>query len=44
VVILVAFKILASIVRRLVRKAVTASKLNQSQLLRNQIEFLPARW
>jgi small conductance mechanosensitive channel len=39
VLILVAFKFLASIVKRLVRRAVTASKLNLSQLLQNQIVF-----
>jgi small conductance mechanosensitive channel len=37
VAVLAAFKVLDGIVRRLVRKAVGASKLNLSQLLRNQI-------
>jgi small conductance mechanosensitive channel len=43
VLILVAFKFLAGIVKRLVRKAVTASKLNLSQLLRNQIVFFSGK-
>ncbi len=43
VLILVAFKFLAGIVRRLVRKAVNASKLNLSQLLRNQIVFFAGK-
>ena len=43
VVILVAFKVLAGIVKRLVLKAVTASKLNLSQLLRHQIVFFAGK-
>jgi small conductance mechanosensitive channel len=43
VLILLAFKFLAGIVKRLVRKAVTASSLNLSQLLRNQIEFFSGK-
>ena len=43
VLILLAFKFLAGIVKRLVRKAVTASNLNLSQLLRNQIEFFSGK-
>ncbi len=43
VLILMAFKFLAGIVKRLVRKAVTASNLNLSQLLRNQIEFFAGK-
>jgi small conductance mechanosensitive channel len=43
VLILLVFKFLAGIVKRLVRKAVTASKLNLSQLLRNQIEFFSGK-
>ena len=43
VLILVAFKFLAGIVKRLVRKGVTASKLNLSQLLRNQIVFFAGK-
>jgi len=43
VLILLAFKFLAGIAKRLVRKAVTASKLNLSQLLRNQIVFFTGK-
>jgi small conductance mechanosensitive channel len=43
VLILMAFKFLAGIVKRLVRKMITASKLNLSQLLRNQIEFFSGK-
>ena len=43
VLILLAFKFLAGIVKRLVRNAVTASKLDLSQLLRNQIVFFSGK-
>jgi small conductance mechanosensitive channel len=43
VLILVTFKFLAGIVKRLVRKAVAASKLDLSQLLRNQIVFFAGK-
>ena len=42
-VILVAFKVLAGLVKRLVRRAVTASNLNLSQLLRHQIVFFAGK-
>jgi small conductance mechanosensitive channel len=42
-VILVAFKVLAGIVKRLVLKAVTASKLDLSYLLRDQIVFFSGK-
>jgi small conductance mechanosensitive channel len=43
ILILLVFKFVAGIVKRLVRKAVTTSKLNLSQLLRNQIEFFSGK-
>ncbi|MEM8844311.1 MAG: mechanosensitive ion channel domain-containing protein [Pseudomonadota bacterium] len=43
ILILLAFKILATIVKRLVKKAVTNSKLKISQLLRDQIVFFSGK-